>query len=222
MAKEQKKEEAAVEEMQEQISRSAQWIEDNANLLSWIVCGIVVVVCGFIALNRYVFEPKSLEASDETAKAIYLFDAGNYEQALNGDDNEVLGFAEIADSYKLYKAGKLAALYAGICEYKLGEYDEAAKYLSRFDADDINMGPAAKMLLGDAYVELEDYSKAAKAFEAAAESQNDLIAPMALKKAGFVYMEQGKEKAAQKAFEQIKNNYPQSNEAQDIDKYIIK
>ena len=43
---------------------------------------------------------------------------------------------------------------------------------------------------------------------------------MSLKKAGFVYLEQGNKKAAKKAFETIKNDYPTSVEAQDIEKYI--
>lgn len=220
MAKKETKEAEAIEEVQEQLSTSAQWIEKNASLISWVLCGIIIIVFGCIALNRYVFEPKNLEASNENAKAVNYFDAGQFDKALNGDEADCIGFAQIADTYKHYKAGKLAALYAGICEYKLGNYEEAAAHLSRFDADDLNISPAAKMLLGDAYVELGDYSKAIKAFDAAAASENDIIAPMALKKLGFVYCEQGNAKAAQETFGKIKNNYPQSSEAQDIDKYI--
>mgnify|MGYP002522532223 FL=1 len=65
-----------------------------------------------------------------------------------------------------------------------------------------------------------EYGKAVSAFETAAKSGNDLIAPMSLKKAGFVYLEQGNKNAAKKAFEAIKNDYPASTEAQDIEKYI--
>ena len=220
MAKKETKQPEAMEEVQEQLSTSAQWIEKNANLISWVLCGIIIVVFGCIALNKYVFEPKNLDASNENAKSVIYFDAGRFDMALNGDSADCIGFAQTADSYKLYKAGKLAALYAGICEYKLGNYEDAALYLKRFDADDLNVSPAAKMLLGDAYVELGDYSKAVKAFEAAVDTENELIAPMALKKLAFVYAEQGNAKASQKAFSLIKETYPQSTEAQDIDKYI--
>ena len=74
--------------------------------------------------------------------------------------------------------------------------------------------------MGDAYVQLEDYTKATKAFEAAAKSGNKIIAPMSLKKAGLVYLELGNKSAAKKAFETIKAEYPASTEAQDIEKYI--
>ena len=78
----------------------------------------------------------------------------------------------------------------------------------------------ALQLLGDAYVQVEEYGKAAKAFEKAAKSGNDLIAPMSLKKAGLVYLEMGNKSAAKKAFETIKADYPAATEAQDIEKYI--
>ena len=101
-----------------------------------------------------------------------------------------------------------------------GEYETAAEYLKKFSADDLNIDPAAKQLLGDAYVELGEYSKAAKAFESAAQSGNEIIAPMSLKKAGIVYLHEGEKAKALKAFKAIKADYPQSTEAQDIDKYI--
>ena len=145
---------------------------------------------------------------------------GDYAKALNGDEADCLGFQTIADDYKCYQGGKLAALYAGVCYYQLGQYEDAAAYLSKFSADDLTIEPAALQLLGDAYVQLEEYGKAAKAFEAAAKSGNDIIAPMSLKKAGFVHLELGNKVAAKKAFETIKADYPASTEAQDIEKYI--
>jgi TolA-binding protein len=120
----------------------------------------------------------------------------------------------------MYQGGKLAALYAGVCYYQLGQYEDAVAYLSKFSANDLTIEPAALQLLGDAYVQMEEYDKAAKAFEAAAKSGNDLIAPMSLMKAGKVYLELGNNAAAKKAFETVKAQYPTSAEAQDADKYI--
>ena len=215
-----KKEDEQLENVNEALSTTGQWIEDNSNLLTWCVTVIVVVILGIIAINNYVIKPKAVEASNENAKAVVYFQNGDFEKALNGDEAECIGFEEIANSYKLYRPGKLAALYAGICYYQLGDMDNAAKYLKRFNAKDVNVGPAAHQLLGDAYVEMEEYSKAVRAFEAAAKSGNNLIAPMSLKKAGLVYLEMGDKHAARHAFENIKNNYPTSQEASDIDKYI--
>ncbi len=209
-----------LENVQEALNTTSAWIEKNQNKLSWAVTAIVAVVVGVLALNQYVIKPKSVEASNENAKAEAYFLAENYELALNGDEADCIGFAAIADDYKMYQAGKLAALYAGVCYYRLGQYEDAVAYLTKFSAKDLNMQPAALQLLGNAYVQLEENDKAIKAFEAAAKSGNELIAPISLKKAGLVYLELGNKSAAKKAFETIKAEYPTSAEAQDIEKYI--
>ena len=216
----QNKQDENLENVQEALSASGQWIEKNQNALTWCITVIVVIVCGFIALNTYVWKPKAAAAQDETAKAVVYFSQNQWEQALNGDENDCIGFAEIADKYSHYQAGKLAALYAGICNYKLGNYEDAADYLKKFEADDLNIDPAAHVLLGDAYVQLDELDKAVKAYNHAIESENELIAPLALKKLGIVYLEKGDKKAAKNAFEKISEDYSLSAEAQDIDKYI--
>lgn len=214
------KQDEQLQEVNEALTGAGKWIEDNANMISWCVVGIAVVVMAVIAVNQYVIKPKALEASNENAKAAAYFMKGDYDKALNGDDAECIGFETIADEYGRYQEGKLAALYAGICYYEKGEYEDAAKFLKKFSADDLNIDPAASQLLGDAYVELQEYGKAVKAFEAAAQSGNEVIAPMSLKKAGIVYLHEGEKVKAHKAFQTIKENYPSSAEAQDIDKYI--
>ena len=214
------KEDQNLENVQEALNTTSAWIEKNQNKLTWAVTIIVAVVVGVLALNTYVIKPKAVEVSNENAKAVTYFMQGYWEKALNGDDAECIGFQAIADEYKMYQGGKLAALYAGVCYYQLGQYEDAAAYLSKFSAKDLTIEPAALQLLGDAYVQMEEYDKAAKAFEVAANSGNDLIAPMSLMKAGKVYLELGNNAAAKKAFETVKAQYPTSAEAQDADKYI--
>lgn len=209
-----------LENVQEALSTSGQWIEKNLNTIEWVLLVVIAVVCGCFAINNYVIKPKAVEAQNEVAKATFYFNAGDYQQALNGDEADCIGFEAIADKYSHYQAGKLAALYAGICCYEQANYEDAAKYLKNFSAKDLTIAPAALCRLGDAYVELGDLAKAVSAFENAAKSENEVVAPFALKKAGIVYLEQGDKKAANRAFQLIKDNYKTSTEAQDIDKYI--
>ena len=218
--KKQTVEDQNLENVQEALNTTSAWIEKNQNKLTWITTAIALVVVGVLAFNNYVIKPKAVEVSNENAKAVTYFMQGDYNKALNGDDAECVGFQAIADEYKDYQGGKLAALYAGVCYYQLGQYEEATIYLSKYSAKDLTIEPAALQLMGDAYVQLEDYTKATKAFEAAAKSGNKIIAPMSLKKAGLVYLELGNKSAAKKAFETIKAEYPASTEAQDIEKYI--
>ncbi len=215
-----KKEDQNLENVQETLSTAGKWIEANQNAIEWVILCVVLVVFGWVMLNTYVIKPKHIEASNENAKAVVYFQQGDFAKALNGDDAECIGFEAIADKYAHFQEGELASLYAGICYYKQGDYEQAAKYLKKFKANDVNISPAAFQLLGDAYVQLEEYDKAVHAFESAAKSNNEIIAPMSLKKAGLTYLELGKKQPAKKAFEAIKNNYPASAEAQDIDKFI--
>ena len=194
------KEDAQLENVNEVLSTTGQWVEKNSNTITWCMVAVIAVVVGIVAINNYVIRPKAMEASNENAKAVNYFMQGEWEKALHGDDAECAGFEAIA--------------------YKLGEYEDAARFLKKFSADDLTIDPAARMLLGDAYVQLDELDKAAKAFLSAASSDNEVIAPIALKKAGIVYMEQDNKKAANRVFAQIRDNYPASSEASDIDKYI--
>ena len=110
-----------LENVQEALNTTSAWIEKNQNKLTWAITAVVAVVVGVLAINTYVIQPKSVEANDENAKAVAYFMQGDYAKALNGDEVECLGFQVIADDYKCYQAGKLAALYAGVCHYQLGQ-----------------------------------------------------------------------------------------------------
>ena len=218
--KKQSVEDQNLENVQEALNTTSAWIEKNQNKLTWAILVVAAIAVGVLALNTYIIKPKKVEISNENAKSVVYFMQGDYTKALNGDEAECLGFQAIADEYKCYQGGKLAALYAGVCYYQLGQYEDAVAYLNKFSADDLTIEPAALQLMGDAYVQMEEYAKAVKAFEAAAKSGNEMIAPMSLKKAGLVYLEMGDKAAAKKAFETIKADYANSTEAQGIEKYI--
>lgn len=220
MATKKQEQDESLEKMEEVQATSVHFLEAHKDLISWIVLGILVVIIGVMTIKKYVIEPKAIDANNETAKAVVYFMQQNYEVALNGDGADCMGFEAIADEYSFIRQGKLAAVYAGICQYKLGNYEEAIAQLKAFDADDINIAPAVKQMIGDAYVEMGEMEKATKAFESAAKSGNELVAPMSLQKAGIVYLKLGNKKSALKAFKQVKDDYPRSQQAQDIEKYI--
>lgn len=77
-------------------------------------------------------------------------------------------------------------------------------------------------LTGDAYVELGQVEKGISYFDKAANSKNDVISPIFLKKAGVAYESLNKPEKALELYNKIKDNYPKSNEASDIDKYIAR
>ena len=140
--------------------------------------------------------------------------------ALNGQ-GDALGFIAVADEYSLTKVGNLAHYYAGVCYMRKGEFQNAVDQLDDFSTKNELVGPLAIGLKGDAFVELKEVDKGAKLYmKAAGMSKNKLTAPIFLKKAGLAYEELKEYKDAISAYEKIKSDYSDAQEAQDIDKFI--
>lgn len=208
-----------LQNVEQALSKTEQFIENNRKQLVWglvIVAVIAIAVVWFF--NGYV-APKNVEAADKMAAAVRYFERDSFALALNGDGmNE--GFIEIIDNYGITESSALAAFYAGVCEYKLGNYDEAISYLKKFNAASVNMEPAALTLIGDSYVANGDVKSAVKYFEQAGAIENDLTAPRALNKAGIAYEELGEWAKAEKCYQTIKDVYFDSQLAMEMDKRI--
>ena len=216
MAKEIKNEN--VEAVVEAVSKTEQFFNKNGKLIGGIAAGIVVVAAVVFCWYKFAYQPAVQEAQGQMAYAEENFRGGDYELALNGDGN-TLGFVQIIDEYGA-KAGKAVYFYAGVCELQLGNFESAIKYLEAYNGKDAILAARAKACIGDAYVGLEDYSKALGYFEQAAATIDNMFAAGYLLKAGAVAEKLGQNDKALSFYETIKDQYPQSMEAYDIDKYI--
>ena len=209
-----------IENVNEALSRSEQFIEKNQKLLLVILLAILVVAGGIVLYKNAYLAPKNIEAAELMFQGEQYFATDSFALALNGDGNDYIGFEAISQEYGITKAGKLAKAYAGLCCKNLGDYETAIKYLSSFSAKDIMVSPALTGAVGDCYVALGENLKAASYFLKAAKTDNDLLAPMYLKKAGRVFEAEGKYAQALSAYQTISEKYPLSAEGTDIDKYI--
>ena len=215
MAKEIKNENA--EAVVEAVSKTEKFFQENGKLIS-IICAAFVVACALVfCWFKFAYQPKVNEAQGQMAAAEQNFRAGDFELALNGDGN-ALGFVQIIDEYGK-KAGKAVYFYAGVCELQLGEWEQAIKYLESYKGKDTILAARATACIGDAYVGLEDYKKALGYFEKAAQADN-MYAAGYLLKAGAVAEALGENDKALSFYKKIKDQYPQSIEAYDVDKYI--
>lgn len=206
------------ERITEQVSKTEQFFKNNKKTIWSIVIAALVVALAVVAYRQFIYEPKAAEAQEQIFPAETSFQKGEFELALNGDGNN-LGFAEVINQYGA-KAGAATFLYAGICELQLGNYQEAINYLKKYNGKDEILKARALSCIGDAYVGLENYATAVNFYEKAAAQINNIYAAEYLLKAGVAYEELGNKDAALKCYETIKDQYPQSIEGYDVDKYI--
>ena len=208
------------ENVEHALTTSEAFIEKYQKQILYGLGVVAVIVMAFLAINNFYVKPRANEAANEMYKSQIYFSTDSFRLALEGDGVESIGFEAISSDYSLTPSGNLAKVYAGICYYHLGEYDKAINYLSGFDGGDQYFAVMVIGLTGDCYAELGEPEKAIKYFTKAADSENEVLAPLYLKKAAIVLESQGNVKDALKNYLEIKENYPMSVESQDIDKYI--
>lgn len=212
--------ESGLETVEQALSRTEQYIEENKKSLTIIVAAIIIVVGGYLGYKKLILQPKELEAQSQIFKAEKYFEMDSLKLALEGD-GDAEGFEGIIDEYGMTETANLAHYYAGICYLRLGEYEKAIDNLKSFDSNDRLISVIAIGAMGDAYSELGDYKKAVSMYEKAAnKNKNEFTSAIYLKKAGFVYEKISEYKKALASYELIKKNYPKSDEARDIEKYI--
>ncbi len=211
-----------LENIEESLSRTEQFIFNNQKNISVVVFIVVVAIIGYFAYNKYYMAPKTTEASKQMFAAQRYFESDSLDKAIYGDGNN-LGFLDIIDEYGMTQPGNLANYYAGISFLKKKEFNQAIDYLKKFSGDDHLIQPMAIGAIGDAYLELGEQKKAVDHYlKAANYDKNGFTAPLFLMKAGNVYELMADYGGAIKTYKQVKTEYPKSKEAFDIDKYIAR
>jgi len=204
----------------EAVSKTELFFQKNGKIIYGCVAAVLVVALAILAYNRFILQPQKQHAMAEMFKAEQKFAQGDYEMALNGDDNN-LGFEEIISQYGT-KGGQSVYLYAGACALQLGDFEKAISYFKKYDGKDSILLSRAQAGIADAYVGLEDNKNALAWYEKAAATVDNIYAAGYLLKAGLVAEELGDTAKAVSFYKKIKDQYPQAPEAMDIDKYITR
>ena len=186
-------------------------------------CVVVILVAILAAIGaKYYFEAQNKKAAEALYPCEQLFMQGEFEKALNGDGQEILGLVEVAKKYSCTKSGNLAKLYAGLAYYNTDKAEEAEKYLADFDGkDDELLSPAAIGALANVYAKQGKNDKAVETLKKAAKkADNSLLSPVFLVQAGEILESEGKSEEALKLYEEVKAHYRGSMQGQEIEKYI--
>ena len=214
------KEAARQENIEQTVSKTNQFFTENKKLLITLTAVVAVLVLAALAYNKFVYQPKCVEAMQQAYPAEMSFQGGEYELALNGDGNN-MGFADIISEYGT-KAGKAVYLYAGICELQLGNYEAALGYLKKYSGKEPILAARALACEGDAYVGLGDYAAAVRSYKAAVQRADNVFAAAYLLKEGSAHEALGQKAEALACYKTIEEDYPQSLEAYEIAKNIAR
>ena len=209
-------------------SQTQQWVERNQNKILGLVAVISIIVICVFTYSKLIKEPKESNAFNKMYFAQKKFDEAVlinndslYNIALNGDDLN-MGMLQIIDEFGGTDAANLAQYYSGIMYLKMNDYPNSIKYLSDFSSDDILLSSLATGSIGDAFAELNQFDDALDYYVKASKVNNNYSSPMYLFKAGTIAMKLNKFKRAEEYFSIIKQDYPNSAEAKNIDAYISK
>lgn len=214
--------------LDETASKTEAFVAKNQNFIIGIVGAVALVTIGYLVYQKFIAEPKQVEAANEMFVAQQNFQQATdgvasdslYKLSLNGSEGK-FGFVKIADEYSGTDAGNLANYYAGMAYLNTGKYTEAIDYLSKFKSEDIVLGALAKGAIGDAYAQNKQPKEALDYYLKAVEAnKNDFTTPRFLLKAGKTALELGKKEDALKYFTDIKDNFDASPEAASVDVLI--
>ena len=216
--------------LDETASKTEAFVGKNQKYIFIIIGAVALVVLSSLGYKEYVTKPKQENAMND------MFQAQKYfEQAVNGVEKDSLfnlalnggegkfGMLDIISEYGGTPAANLASYYAGTAYLKLKDYKNAVEHLSNFKSDDEILAALAKGNIGDAFVQLNQKDDALSYYEQAASLRdNEYTTPTYLYKAGIIALEIDKADRALKHFKNIKENYPNSTEASNVDVFIGK
>jgi len=216
------REEEVIVDVEEVYSKTETFINDNKNILSGIVIALIVLIGGYFSYQNFYIAPLQEEAQEEMFMAEKYFAIDSMNLAIYGD-GVYAGFLEITDNYSGTKAGNLAHYYLGIAFLRTGQFEAAIKELKDFDGEDEMLGPLAIGVMGDAFMELGDLNQAVDHYEdAASYRDNEFTSPMFLKKAAATHEILGNYTDALDHYNTIKEEYKNSAEAANVEKFIAK
>ncbi|MCX8677758.1 tetratricopeptide repeat protein [Apibacter sp. B3706] len=225
MSKHKGKHNYATKEILDSLNTSAldgeKFLQKYAKPIGIFFAIVIIAVLGYVIYDNYVVTPKNIEASDLLVDAQNLYDEGKTDQALGGKSSGVSGFIDIAEEYGSTKAGKFAHLYAGIAEFKKGNYQNALDHFNQFDTSDKDLKAVKYGAIADTYAELNNTDEALNYMtKAANESSNAATVYQFSKKAGILAMSLNQNEKALEFFQNIKDKFPDVDASGEVDAYI--
>lgn len=221
MSKKRVKEELEQDILLDTFSRAQSFYDNNKNTVIGAAIALIILIGGSVGYYYYASSQEE-EAQQLMGPATQAYLQENYEEALTGSQADfTVGFEQIINNYSITDAANLAHYYAAVCEYKLGNPQEALNYIEGYSPPDGIMGVGALSFHGVMHTELGNHAEAAEMYVKAAEwDQNDSTTPYNYLEAAKAYRDAGNRSEAQRYAELIVDDYDDSSQATEAQKLL--
>lgn len=199
-----------------------QKIEKNQKAVLTVIVAVAIVVGGYFGYKYLIVAPKEEKAATALSYVQQWFEIDSFKLTLNGNGLNG-GALDVIRRFDGTASANLAHFYAGISYLNLNDPQNAIKQLSQFDGKGTPVEFMAYGAMGDAYMDSKNVAKGIEYYKkAASDKKNQFIAPLYLFRAGLACELNGKKEEAKKFYQEIKTEYPYSQQGQNIDKYLAR
>jgi tetratricopeptide (TPR) repeat protein len=199
----------------------------------YVGSAVILIIGGWYAYKNFVKDPNEAKAADAIFPAETLFDKmaqqGSFNKdsvnlVLNGGSGVGTGILKVISNYGGTEAGNRAHFIAGACYLHNQDFNNAIKHLKDFSTKATQVQTAAYSMLGDASAELKKNEEALDYYKKAiaVNSKDEFMTAAALYKAALFAETIGKSAEAIDMFKRIKDEFPKSSHANDVDKYLAR
>lgn len=202
-------------------SKSLEYFELYRNQILIGAAAVAVIIAAIIYFGNQA-QTTEIEAAEALAKASRLYQAGNYESAIQSSNiTGAPSLAEVADKYSGTEAGEIARIYLANSYYYTGDYDKALENYEDYSGSNQLYKAAALAGIAACYEAKGEIEKAADYYKDAAFTyENNASNSQYLLNAAVNYLKIKEYDEAESLLNNLKENYAASAEAQEADKYL--
>ena len=215
------------------VTRARGFWEKNSKPIIYVSTAIILLVGGWLAYKYMIKQPKEDKANEAVfVVQKYFSDFSNgpdslkatlANRVLNGDGTNS-GALKFISKYDGTGAANLCHYYAGASYLHLKQFDKAIKQLKDFHTDAHQIQSRAYGMIGDAYAELKKNTDALDYYKKAADvnDKDEFTSSEFLFRAGLFAETIDKKPQAIDLYKKIKKDYPLTDKAANIDRYLAR
>jgi TolA-binding protein len=215
------------------VTRARGFWAKNSKPVIYIGAAIILLAGGWLIYKYMIKLPKEEKANDAVfVVQNYFRDFSNAPDSLKpAMANRVLngeganpGALKFISKYDGTDAANLCHYYAGTAYLQTKQFEKAVKQLKDFHTDATQIQSRAYGMIGDSYAELKKNNDALDYYRKAADvnDKDEFTSSEFLFRAGLFAETIGKKQEAIDLYKKIKKDYPLTDKAANIDRYLAR